>query len=360
MTLPSSGICFDVGAGAERAAGAGDDEKPDVVVGLGFVVGVAQLGDHEGAERVEGVGPVQRDGGLVPVDLVADGVVGLSGHRWSLRRVARRSSAVELRCASLPERGQAFLEIRCPAGQLEIEQFLVHRLGQGGVLAVVDGLLGQPDRDRRRRRPAGPAVPRRRRRDRPGRRRRGSAPSPRRRVPSTFSPSSSIRLARARPTSRGSSHVAPESGLKPLVDERLPEHRVVGGHGEVGGEREVAAEARRPSPARRTPRAGGWCATSSTSRWDVWGMRRTRSPVRGRWPPELVATQSAPAQKSSPSPRMWMARNESSAAASVSASTSASTIEWLNELRRAGRSSVSRRIAPSRCAVTAPSAEPTS
>ena len=50
-------------------------------------------------------------------------------------------------------------------------------------------------------------------------------------------------------------------------------------------------------------------------------MRRTRSPARGRCPPELVATQSAPAQKSSPSPRMWMARNESSAAASVSAST---------------------------------------
>ena len=59
MTLPSSGISLDVGAGAERAAGAGDDESPDVVVVLGFVVGVAQLGDHERAERVEGVGAVQ-------------------------------------------------------------------------------------------------------------------------------------------------------------------------------------------------------------------------------------------------------------------------------------------------------------
>ena len=153
----------------------------------------------------------------MPVDLVVDGLVRLSGHRCSLRQVDRRSSAVELRCAAFPERGQAFFEIRCPAGQLQVEQFLVHRLGQRGVLAVVDGLLGQPDRDRRGggqlcEQLFGGVVE-----VCGGRRRRGSAPSPRHPMPVTFSPSSSIRLARARPTSRGSSHVAPESGLKPRV-----------------------------------------------------------------------------------------------------------------------------------------------
>ncbi len=64
----------------------------------------------------------------------------------------------------------------------------------------------------------------------------------------TFSPSSSIRLALARPTSRGSSQVAPESGTEAPLDEGLPEHRVGGGEGEVGCQREVAAEPRRPSP----------------------------------------------------------------------------------------------------------------
>lgn len=55
-------------------------------------------------------------------------------------------------------------------------------------------------------------------------------------------------MARARPTNRGSSHVEPESGLKPRFDEGLPEHRVVGGHGEVRGQREVAAQADGPPP----------------------------------------------------------------------------------------------------------------
>jgi hypothetical protein len=51
-----------------------------------------------------------------------------------------------------------------------------------------------------------------------------------------------------------------------------------------------------------------------------------------------------------------MARSESSVAASVSRSTIALIIEWLNALRLAGRSSVSRRTSLSRDAVTEPSA----
>jgi hypothetical protein len=50
-----------------------------------------------------------------------------------------------------------------------------------------------------------------------------------------------------------------------------------------------------------------------------------------------------------------MARSESSVAAPVSVATNASTIEWLNELRLDGRSSVTRRTGPSRVVVTAPS-----
>ena len=86
-------------------------------------------------------------------------------------------------------------------------------------------------------------------------------------------------------------------------------------------------------------------------------MRRTMSPVRGRSSVLLlVATQSTPEQKSSPAPWMWMARSESSVAASVNAATNASIMFWLNELRRDGRSSVSRSTAPSRLEVSEPSA----
>ncbi len=53
-------------------------------------------------------------------------------------------------------------------------------------------------------------------------------------------------------------------------------------------------------------------ATSSMTRWAVCGIRRTRSPVRGRRSESLVATQSAPVQKSSPDPVIAMARSESS------------------------------------------------
>ena len=260
-----------------------------------------------------------------------------------MRASFRSSSALKSGVRASPERGQALLEIGCPAGEFQVEEFLGHGLVQRGVLAVVDGLLGQSDRHGRPGRPAGPAAPRRRRRVRPRSRSGGSGPSRRRRRRSPSRRAAASRLARARPTSRGSSQVEPESGLKPRVEERLPEHRVVGGDGEVGGQGQIAAQADRPAPHPAHHRQVDACATSSITRLAVCGMRRTRSPVRGRWPPLLVATQSAPAQKSSPAPRMWMARSESSVAASVSTSTNASIIGWLNELRRDGRSSVSRR-----------------
>src|SRR6476620_11172192 len=56
------------------------------------------------------------------------------------------SSATELRCALFAEGRQTLFEVFCATGQLEVEEFLVHRLGQRRVLTVVDGLFGEPDR----------------------------------------------------------------------------------------------------------------------------------------------------------------------------------------------------------------------
>ena len=196
MTLPSSGISLDVGAGAERPAGGGDDQHPDVVVVLGLVVGGAQLGDHVRAERVERVGPVQRDGGLVAVDLVVDGVVGLAASVVLLESV---SSAVEVRCAPFAERGQALFEIGCPAGEFQVEQLLVHRLRQGGVLAVVRWPawpVRSPPSDRRPAAPAGRSAASSRS---DGATASWIRPQSAASDPLTFSPSSSIRLARATP-----------------------------------------------------------------------------------------------------------------------------------------------------------------
>ena len=67
---------FDVGAGAERPTGGGDQDRPHVVVGFGARVGVAQLALHLQAHRVEHVGPVERDRRGAVGDLVEDRLVG--------------------------------------------------------------------------------------------------------------------------------------------------------------------------------------------------------------------------------------------------------------------------------------------
>ena len=92
------------------------------------------------------------------------------------------------------------------------------------------------------------------------------------------------------------------------------------------------------------------------TRCAVWGMRRTRSPVRGARPAVIVCGHPVRSgAEIAPSPRTCTARRESSAAAAVSAPTNASIIPWLSELRRDGRFSTTRSTAPSRCAVTEPS-----
>ena len=126
-----------------------------------------------------------------------------------------RSSAVEVRWAALAEGGQALLEIRCTAGEFQVVELLVHGLVQRGVLAGVDGLLGQPERHRRPGGQPGQQLlgdvvqlggPRRRRGSCPSRRRPRRSPS--RRAAASAGP------ARRRPAGAAATST-PESGLKP-------------------------------------------------------------------------------------------------------------------------------------------------
>ncbi len=86
--------------------------------------------------------------------------------------------------------------------------------------------------------------------------------------------------------------------------EGLPERGCLGGDGEVGRPARSGSRARRPSPAPRTPPAAGPPCSSAISRWAWRAVRRWRLPGAGlRRPPALLATQSAPEQKSSPALR---------------------------------------------------------
>ena len=78
-----------IGAGAEAAAGAGDDDGADVVVLVGGVEGLDHFPLHGGVEGVELVGPVQRDGEDLLGDLVFDRLI---RHRGFLSCVVFDSS----------------------------------------------------------------------------------------------------------------------------------------------------------------------------------------------------------------------------------------------------------------------------
>ena len=80
--------------------------------------------------------------------------------------------------------------------------------------------------------------------------------------------------------------------------------------------------------------------SSSMTRWACSGVRRWMLPGRGRGPSlVLVATQSAPAQKSTPVLPITMARSESSTAASSSARTIRVMAGTCSAFLRSGRSS---------------------
>src|SRR5437773_4011064 len=71
-----------VGAGAEGPPRAGDDDGAHPVVGVGRGVGVAELGAHRAAERVEPVRAVQGDHGDAVGRLDGDRIV---AHGYSAR-----------------------------------------------------------------------------------------------------------------------------------------------------------------------------------------------------------------------------------------------------------------------------------
>ena len=65
-----------VGAGAEPAPRAGDDDGANVVVPVGLIERLDQFLLHKGVEGIELVGPVQRDGEDLLGNLVEDGLIG--------------------------------------------------------------------------------------------------------------------------------------------------------------------------------------------------------------------------------------------------------------------------------------------
>ena len=151
------------------------------------------------------------------------------------------------------------------------------------------------------------------------------------------------------PASRGSSQVPALSGVKP--------RSANGSQNRASDAATVKSLARarwNPMPAaqpctRHT--TGTWTdSTSGTRRWASDGTRRWIDPTRGRGasgPPALRATMSAPPQKWSPAPASTIARTRSSRPAASMASISPATITSSSALRLSGRSSVSRRRAPS-------------
>ena len=66
---------LDVAAGAERAPGAGDDDRPNAWLGIELLECVTKLSVHLERQRIETLGAVQGDGsdGCALVELIAEG-----------------------------------------------------------------------------------------------------------------------------------------------------------------------------------------------------------------------------------------------------------------------------------------------
>ena len=67
---------FHVGAGAERAARAGQHDDADIVVGGRRLHGVAHIALHDRRPRIHAVRPVERDGRDLVADLVENMLIG--------------------------------------------------------------------------------------------------------------------------------------------------------------------------------------------------------------------------------------------------------------------------------------------
>ena len=117
--------------------------------------------------------------------------------------------------ASLAERGQAFPEVLAARGELEGEPLVAELLVEGGRAPGVQQPLGEPERHRGPVRQCGEQLGHRAGSTRRTAPRGGRGPTPAASVPASSRPSSSSSRARGSPTSRGSSQVAPLSGVKP-------------------------------------------------------------------------------------------------------------------------------------------------
>ena len=249
MTLPSSGISRDVGARAERAARSGDDEKPDVVVVLGFVVRGAELGDHVRAERVEGVRPIQRDRGRVSGDLVADVVVRLIRHvgvslrsaAWSDCHRPWKFGGRRSRKAARPSLKSA---VRQESSRLNSSCFMAWSNAE--CWPELMACLASPSAT------VGPAASRASSSSAAASRSSGATASWIRPQSAASAPAH-LFAEQQHPASPGHSDEPgqqprrPRVGGEAAVQERLPEHGIRGRDREVGGQRQIAAEPHRPA-----------------------------------------------------------------------------------------------------------------
>jgi hypothetical protein len=99
----------EVGAGTEAAAGAGDDDDADLIVGIGALQGVDQFALHDGGVGVEFFRAIERERQDPVLDIVEDlGIGGIHGECGSFR--GERGS----RGIGPPGAGEADFPPRCP------------------------------------------------------------------------------------------------------------------------------------------------------------------------------------------------------------------------------------------------------
>ena len=96
--MPGGRVALGVGAGGEGAAGAGDHGGVYALVGRGAIEERQQLVIEGGADRVEAVLAVDRQGGHAAGDLVADEAL---GRRVSGNRSAQRQAPLSEACPGL-------------------------------------------------------------------------------------------------------------------------------------------------------------------------------------------------------------------------------------------------------------------
>jgi hypothetical protein len=91
LVVEGLGAGREVGSGAERPAGAGDDHAANGVVGIGDVEGGDHVLHHLGIERVQLLRPVQGDGRNARLHRIQQGLEGGRSHGFLLVFAISRS-----------------------------------------------------------------------------------------------------------------------------------------------------------------------------------------------------------------------------------------------------------------------------